>query len=234
MQDFKIIRLTKYKNIQTKRLFLLLFSEDRIHFGLISLLIVFIFSLPLFCQSNSSEEKLKTNLDVFYLLADSAAIDANSNIPVGDKNIYLNFNSGTSYSLFSNQFIKDFSNLGKRVITTSKDSSGVQINFVVDHAQVSYGKLFRKILFGDYYARREVSFGGNYSIMQPKVVVKNFSFSFIDTVDANKIKNIEDPALPFTQASLPTEPFFSSIYEPVIAVGAAALTVILFFTVRSK
>jgi len=70
--------------------------------------------------------------------------------------------------------------------------------------------------------------------MRPIVVVKNFKFNYIDTVDANKIKNIEDPAIPFTQAALPAEPFFSSIYEPVIAVGAAALTVILFFTVRSK
>ena len=202
---------------------------------MVSLLLVLIFSLPVFCQSSSSKEKLKTNLDVFYLLADSAAKDANSNIPFEDKNIYLNFNSGTSYSLFGNQFIKDFSNLGKNVISTLvKDSAYVQINFVVDHAKVTYDKLFRKKLFGDYYSKREISFGGNYSIMQPKVVVKNFSFSFIDTVDANKIKNIEDPALPFTQASLPTEPFFSSIYEPVIAVGAAALTVILFFTVRSK
>ena len=84
------------------------------------------------------------------------------------------------------------------------------------------------------YTNRNVTLSGNYSVNQPEVSVRNFRYSYSDTVNANMIKKIENPAFPFTQASIPAEPFFSSIYEPVIAVGAAALTVILFFTVRSK
>ncbi len=235
MQGFKINSLKKHENIKSDRPSFSLFNIYKIKGGWLAVLLVFIITLPVFSQSSSKVEKTKTNLNIFYLLVDSAVNDANSNIPVADKNIKLEFPSGSSYSLFGNQFIKDFSKLGKNIISASdNNSSAVQINFVVDHAKVTYDKLFRKVLFGDYYARREISFGGNYSIMQPKAVVKNFSFSFIDTVDANEIKNIEDTAIPFTQAALPAEPFFSSIYEPVIAVGAAALTVILFFTVRSK
>lgn len=48
------------------------------------------------------------------------------------------------------------------------------------------------------------------------------------------VKNLENISYPFTQAQLPAEPFLASVYEPVIAVGVTAITVILFFTVRSK
>lgn len=198
-----------------------------------SILLILIFSLPLFSQTKSSDGKIISNLNIFYSLVDSAADKAAAEIANG-KNVSLNFDSGNSYSVFENQIIKEFSVLGKNIKSLSGGDSSIQINFVIDHAQVNYGKLFQRKLFGDFYTKREISLGGNYAIMQPQARVKNFSFSYIDTVDANNIKDIENPSFGFTQAKLPSEPFFSSIYEPIIAVGAAALTVILFFTVRSK
>lgn len=193
-----------------------------------------ILSAPLLCQTKSSGEKTKNNLEVFYSLVDSAANNSVSNIP-NVRDVKLNFDFGNSYSVFGNQIIKVFNDNRKRIITdTLNNGTASAINFVIDHALVRYDKPFRKSLFGDYYTKREITLGGNYAVMQPKVIVKNFAYSYIDTVEANKVKEIENASFPFTKGQLPAEPFLSSVYEPVIAIGAAALTVILFFTVRSK
>lgn len=193
-----------------------------------------VLTTPLFSQTAASKEKVKPNLEVFYSLVDSAANAAGSYIP-NEKNIAINFDFGNTYSVFGNQIIKALTDMGKNIKFNSPGSdSAISINFVIDRAQVNYGAIYRKVLFGDYYTSRAISLGGNFVIMQPKVIMKNFTYNYIDTVEVKDIRELENPSFPFTQSQLPAEPFFSSAYEPIIAVGAAALTVILFYTVRSK
>ena len=74
---------------------------------------------------------------------------------------------------------------------------------------------------------------GNYYISTNQQV-KDFNLSTKDTINVEDVEIIEDRSYPFTQGELPAEPFFSSILEPVVAISAAAVTVILFFSVRSK
>jgi hypothetical protein len=57
---------------------------------------------------------------------------------------------------------------------------------------------------------------------------------YIDTIKVDDIKNLENISFKFTTGSLPPEPFFSGLFEPVFALGTAAAAVILFFTIRSK
>jgi len=64
--------------------------------------------------------------------------------------------------------------------------------------------------------------------------MQKFEFTKIDTVKVEDINSLENPAFPFTQASVPPEPFLSGIAEPIIAIGTAALAVVLFFTIRSE
>ncbi len=199
----------------------------------IFLFIVF-FSISLYCQPGSSGKGSETNLEAFYSLVDSAANAALAGVP-DIRFVKLNYNFGNIYSVFGNRLIEDFNRGGKKIIVGSNnDSSVTEMNFVIDTAFINYGRFFRKKLFGDFYTTRTIILGGSYSIMKPVAAVKSFSFTLSDTVNADQIQKIENSAFPFTQAPVPAEPFFSTIYEPVIAVGAAALTVILFFTVRSK
>ena len=74
---------------------------------------------------------------------------------------------------------------------------------------------------------------GNYFISNQSQV-KDFKITAIDTINVENVEYVENRSYPFTRGDLPTEPFFSSILEPVIAIGAAAVVIVLFFSVRSK
>jgi len=195
---------------------------------IVSLLIIIFY--PAYLQSQSIP-----NLEIFYRLSDSAAVNASKNIPAYKKSVKLDLNSGNTLSILNNQVLESFHNSGKNIINSSpNDTSAAEISFRIDKAVVDYGDLFQQKLFGDFYTERKITLSGNYILFLPGFSSHNFNYTYSDTVNANDIKNIENNAFPFTQSKLPSEPLFASIYEPVIAVGAAAITVILFFTIRSK
>ncbi len=176
-----------------------------------------------------------TNLEVFYKLTDSAASNLAQRIPSSHKNLNLNLVLGNSYNIFGNKIINSLTREGRNILGENiKDSSSTIINFTIDNAKVTYGNLFRKSIFGDFHTTRNLILSGSYVLYYKDAKSYNFKYSYSDTVSVSDIKNIENPSYPFTQSKLPAEPIISSIYEPVIAVGVAALTVILFFTVRSK
>jgi hypothetical protein len=195
---------------------------------LIFLLTVFSYSVHMYGQT-------KQNLEIFYNLADSAAVNASKNIPQNKNNVKIDLGTGGTYSVFNNRVMESIQKSGKNVSNALKpDSTVSEISFVIDKTNVNYGELFQQKLFGDYYTQREITLSGNYLLFLPGISTHNFTYSYSDTVNISEIKSIENNALPFTQGKMPSEPLFSSIYEPIIAVGAAAVTVILFFTIRSK
>ncbi len=176
------------------------------------------------------------NLDVFDNLVDSASVQIRNSIPAASKNIYLQLNLGQSYSVFGNRLIADLQSGGINVSTirdTSLNSPPI-LSFVIDNARVKYGEMFRKAFFGSFYVQRDISIKGNFAIITNKSVVQKFSFNSLDTVRVSDVRDLENESFPFTQGKLPTEPFFSSFYEPVIAIGTAAVAIYLFFKVRSK
>jgi hypothetical protein len=198
--------------------------------NILILLLVIIF-LPgkfIYCQS-------KTNLNLFYSLVDSAVISASKYIPSDQKDIKLNLKLGNSYSIFEDRIISDFAGKGKKIVPNdSLKQNDLMLNFVCENANVTYGKMYRDGLFGSFYVPRTVSIAGNYIFPYSDAKLHNFNYSISDTVKVNDIKSIENNSYPFTQGQVPQEPFFPSLIEPVIAIGATALAVILFFTVRSK
>ncbi|MGA7721968.1 MAG: hypothetical protein WCA84_12440 [Ignavibacteriaceae bacterium] len=197
--------------------------------------ICYIFILTLLLYSLELHSQTKSNLEIFYTLADSAAINAVKNIPADETNVKLDFGTGNIYSIFNNKLMESFQKAGKTVLNGPKyDSTAINVSFRIDKTNIGYGELFQKNLFGDFYTERQINISGNYILFFKGMISHNFQFSYSDTVNVTEIKNIENIAFPFTQGKIPTEPLLTSIYEPVIGLGAAALTVILFFTVRSK
>jgi hypothetical protein len=65
------------------------------------------------------------------------------------------------------------------------------------------------------------------------MVNKEFREVMVDTVRMAEIPTLEDPNVPQTQGTRPSEGFFSSLAEPLIMLGAVAVAVYLLFTVRS-
>jgi hypothetical protein len=54
-----------------------------------------------------------------------------------------------------------------------------------------------------------------------------------DSIEMSAVPLVENPHLPVTVGSMPSEGFFSTVAEPLVALGAVAVAVFLLFHVRS-
>lgn len=175
----------------------------------------------------------KSNLDVFYDLVDSASLKVVNEIPTSSDSVYFNLMLVDDFNIFTNRIISSLSSTGKKISFIDKYSNN-KINLVIESAEVNYPKIFRKGLFGDYFLKREISLKGNYSLLINNTKNDSFNYFFSDTIKYEKVKEFENLSIPFTQGEIPSEPLFSSIIEPIALIGSAALTVFLFFNIRSK
>ncbi|RPI71112.1 MAG: hypothetical protein EHM47_10935 [Ignavibacteriales bacterium] len=181
--------------------------------------------------SNSVNAQPKTNLDVFYTLVDSTVDIFISRIPQTSDSVKLELTLGSSYSIFGNKIISSLHTSGKYL---TEDKNAVTINYIMDDAKVAYGEIFRDGFFGDYYIQRKINVRGNFLVSNQSSSYKEFNISYNDSIRYDEVNLVENESYLFTKGQLPPEPFFSGLFEPIVALGTAALAVILFFTVRSK
>ena len=190
--------------------------------------------LILFLVSTCVLSQTRDNLEIFYSLVDSSGENLMKNLPESGKDINLNMHLGKSYSLFENHLMEIFDNAGFDINIKDSARENTYVNYVLDKAKVNYGEMFRSGFFGSYLLPRKLEISGNYSIKNNSFIYKEFHYSYFDTVRVDNVKTLENSSYTFTQGSVPPEPFFSSLFEPLIAVGTAAIAVFLFFTIRSK
>lgn len=177
----------------------------------------------------------KTNLDVFYSLTDSLVDKINSEIPENYKQLSLTLNLGEQYSLFANEIKDRFIKSGKEIVPKSVGKEDTpNIDILIEGAGVEYGEMFRTGFFGTHYIQRYSTIFGNYLQTFSNKGMQKFEITKVDTIKVEDISSLENPAFPFTKASVPPEPFLSGVAEPIIAIGTAALAVVLFFTIRSE
>lgn len=190
-----------------------------------------LFLLVILLSTISVHGQSKTNLEIFFSQADSAGKEILSNISDKNTPLKINFLSGSEYSILENRLT---SFLIKNGLTLSTDeNNSLKLKFVITEASVKYNDSFRDGLFGDILVERTVVLNGNFLIPEQNLS-KDFSYLSADTIKYEQLSEIENRAYTFTQNNHPSEPFLSSLIEPIIAVGAAATAVILFFTIRSK
>ena len=155
-----------------------------------------------------------------------------SQINADEDSINLKLNLGESYSIFENKILADLYAAGKFI--TEKNNNLLSVSYTIDRAKTEYGEIFRDGFFGDYFIQRKISLGGNYFIRTNSGSFKEFNIAVEDTIRYDEINEVENNSFPFTKGEVPSEPFFSGLFEPVVAIGTAALAVVLFFTIRSK
>jgi len=203
-----------------------LFNSGKFLFPIIT--IIFLNSINVNCQLN-------TNLDVFYSLTDSLVDKINSEILSSEKKILLTLNLGQNYSLFSNSIKDRFIKNGKEILNQPPDELNIPtVDIVMEGAGVEYGEMFRSGFFGTHYIQRYSTIFGNYLQTISDKGRQEFEITTLDTVKVEDINSLENPSYPFTQAAVPPEPFVSGLAEPLIAIGTAALVIVLFFTIRSE
>ena len=191
--------------------------------------------LVLILSSGIIFPQTKTNLEVLYSLNDSLVNRIAKDIPKNNDKIILTLNLGDSYSIFSNHIKNVFIKNGKEIFAIPPGELNLpEINIVMEEAGVKYGELDRDGWFGDYYAPRALIIKGNYLNTASNNGLQQFFITAIDSVKVEELESLENNSFPFTKGNIPAEPFLSSVWEPVIAIGVAAAAILLFFSVRSK
>ena len=191
--------------------------------------------LVLILMSGIIFPQTKTNLEVLYSLNDSLVNQIVEDIPGENDKIILTLNLGDSYSIFSNHIKTDFIKKGKEIFAIPQLELDLpEINIVLEEAGVKYGEVDRDGWFGDYYAPRTLLIKGHFVNTASNNGLQQFFITAIDTVKVEELESLENNSFPFTKGNIPAEPFLSSVWEPIIAIGVAAAAILLLFSVRSK
>jgi hypothetical protein len=104
----------------------------------------------------------------------------------------------------------------------------------MEGAGIEYGEMFKDGWFGSHFIQRYSTIFGNYLQNYTEDGKRKFEITRLDTIKVEDIKYLDNDSFPFTKGTIPPEPFLSGLAEPLIAIGTAAVVVVLFFTIRSK
>ena len=176
-----------------------------------------------------------TNLEQIFGLIDKSGKEIASSIEPQPEEMILKYSCPAEYKILEQRIEFAFS---RSSINFKKENSaeGAILNYNLDNAGINYKKVFKDGWFGAMLVEREAVIRGTYIIENKGVYLssKKFEYTATDTIKKDDINRLENLSLPFTRNEIPPEPFFSGLLEPVIAIGTAVVTVILFFTVRGK
>ncbi len=156
------------------------------------------------------------------------------NISDSPKDIYLDLKLGSSYAILEDQIFKSIKAHKKNISLISNPSENIGLSYSIENAVVNYGEIFRDGFLGDHFVERKIFISGSYRFQDKEVKIKDFYFDNIDTVKFDEIQTLENYSYPFTKGEIPSEPFLSNLFEPLVAITTAAVVIALFFTVRSK
>lgn len=175
----------------------------------------------------------KTNLDLIYELIDHSVLKADSLINKKSINYHFVYTSPDQYSFLKTNIVDSYKKAGISII--ENNTADAKLEHTIKNISVVYSNPVKDGFFGDLFIERTIHLDASV-ILSDKSELKtyNLSRSYKDTVEAENINRIENPAIPFTQSTIPELPFLSNLLEPIIVVGTLIVTIILFFTVRSK
>jgi hypothetical protein len=186
-----------------------------------------------------SEDPVKTNLEVFRIEFTSVATELLQRSGAGlERNLVLNVRSPDSCWLARNTIVEALKKMNYNVYLSSPGSEGrgVSIDIGIVEAKVRYGKTFRESFLGGGKTERTISTIVSASVrnLQNEILFAgDVSREYKDTVNVSDVSDLENPSISCTHGEPPDSDFFDELLEPIIIVGASAVVVYLFFTVRS-
>ncbi|MBA4310776.1 MAG: hypothetical protein C0425_10650 [Chlorobiaceae bacterium] len=180
----------------------------------------------------SSFAQQKTNIEIFFELSDSVAVVMNDFVKTDD-DLFVQFNLVGDYKIFENRIITNLSNVRKNFLFLE---SGQKNKLILSFERVvtNFSEPFRISIFGDHKVERRLNIKGTLNLIGETNSTKNFSITHKDTLDYSSVNEVISEGFPFTKDTIPEPPFFSSIIEPIALISAAAITIYLFFSVRSR
>lgn len=176
----------------------------------------------------------KTNLEIVDSLLGLSVSQISNTFQNKEQNYKFQFNSPEDYIALSNSILEKLQKNGFKFSTEVEQSE--ILNYSIKNISVGYPEMFRDGIFGNYLVNRKIYLEGSFYLSANGKLgeVENFVYNVSDTLALDDINSVQNIAYGFTSPEIPNEPFLSSIIEPAIAVGTAAVAVYLFFNVRSK
>jgi hypothetical protein len=181
----------------------------------------------------------KTNLEIFHGQLDSLASELVGKANLSrERNLSLNVRSSDSSMVARNMISEAFKRLGHNVFfaTDGDRSEGATIDLAFVETAVRYGRAFRENILGERKAERTIStvISANVrSLLAEVLFAGNLSRTSRDTISVSDIPDLENSSVPFTHGEAPEGGVFDNILAPAIILGASAVVIYLFFTVRS-
>ncbi|MBE2279738.1 MAG: hypothetical protein IAE91_05040 [Ignavibacteriaceae bacterium] len=175
----------------------------------------------------NAQNSAPTNLEVTGKIFDKIAIMVSEKL-TSDFNLY---NTAFPEELLYLQY--ELEGKINKINQNFQNSATASLVIIIDEGGVRYPTSFRDGFFGDISVERKVFYTGKI-IDKSREIFEEFSVSQIDTIKYSEIEKVENSFYTFLNSSKPGIPFFSHILEPVILIGTAVASVILFFTVRSN
>ncbi len=187
----------------------------------------------MFYQIGSAQTS--TNLEQFYQLIDRSVDEIDITGLSINETPRLTLILPDDYKILGNRILGSFNNKLKNILI-GENSTGLNVKYSLIDASVEYGEPEKDGFFGDFSTNRIIKYSGSILVLNNGAMLKNWEFSLSeeDRVPFSDIVKIENRALPFTQGRIPDEPLFSSLLEPIIAIGTTVVTVFLLFSVRSN
>lgn len=188
---------------------------------------------------DQSDASVKTNLEVFQTEFASVATELLQKSGVGlERNLVLNVRSPDTCWLARNTIAEVLKKMNYSVYFSAPggEAGGASIDIGIVETKVQYGKTFREGFLGKRKTERTISTIVSASVRSAQneiLFAGDVSRASKDTVNVSDVSDLENPSLSFTHGDPPDAGFLDEVLEPIIIVGASAVVVYLFFTVRS-
>jgi hypothetical protein len=186
-----------------------------------------------------SDLPIKTNLEIFQSQLDSLASELLEKANLGhEKDLFLNVRPSDSFLVARNMISEALKRLRYHVFFDAQTDGleGAAIDLAFVQTVVRYGNAFRENILGERKAERTISTVISVNVRSARnevLFAGSLSRMSRDTVSVGDIPDLENSFVPFTHGEAPEGGVFDNILAPAIIVGASAVVIYLFFTVRS-
>ena len=205
--------------------------------------LIFLFSTLLLkaqtAGGDQSDLPVKNNLEVFQTELSSLAAELVQKSGDGlGRNVVVNVRSPDTSWVARNTIVEALTKLNYSVYLPSQGGEGKSaiIDLGIVEMKVRYGDVFREGVLGTRKTERTINttLSANVRNAQNEILFAGaVSRALKDTVDVSDVAQLENSSIAFTHGEPPKTDFFENVLEPVIIIGASAVVVFLFFTVRS-
>jgi hypothetical protein len=176
----------------------------------------------------------KSNLEVLFSLSDKAANELATSIQ-DTASFSFNFQAPPDFRILRPRILADLSRAKIHIVEKDKNYPN-RIDFAIQSADVSYGKVFSDGIFGTLKVVRKIRLSAAYSVFKDGKLSKAnvFSGAYADTIAYDDIPKLESASARIAKGVMPEPPYYSSLFEPVLAIVSVVISIYLLFSVRTK